>query len=73
MKQIDNVEQLGVLIRETRKRQGLTQEQLAAVCGVGLRFIRELEHGKKSCHISKAMLVVKMLGLHFTINGDESE
>lgn len=61
------VKKLGNLIKTTRKAQGLTQEQLAAICGVGLRFLRELESGKESCHISKAFDVISMLGLEIKI------
>ena len=69
MKAFINTKQLGQIIRATRKAQGLTQEQLAAMCGTGVRFIRELEHGKESCQIGKAMMVVKMLGLEILIDG----
>ncbi len=61
---------LSRIVRQTRKEQGLTQEQLAATTGVGVRFIRELEQGKESCHIGKALTVVSMLGIDVTI-GDE--
>ncbi|MGB2464579.1 MAG: type II toxin-antitoxin system Y4mF family antitoxin [Candidatus Puniceispirillaceae bacterium] len=61
--------ELGMLIRQTRKQQRLTQEQLAASTGVGVRFIRELEQGKASCHIGKALMVVTMLGLEIVIGG----
>jgi len=61
---------LGLLVKQARKEQALTQEQLAATAGVGVRFIRELEHGKASCHIGKALTVVAMLGLDIVINGE---
>ena len=54
---------LGSMIKERRRKQGLTQEQLAAFSGVGLRFLRELEYGKESAHIGKALQVIEMLGL----------
>lgn len=60
---------LGRIIRETRKQQGLTQAQLSGVSGVGVRFIRELEQGKESCYIGKAMIILSMLGLDVSING----
>ena len=66
----DKIEKLGRMVKAARKEQGLTQEQLAAVSGVGTRFIRELEQGKTSCHIGKALTVVAMLGLDITIGGD---
>ncbi|MBP5327888.1 MAG: helix-turn-helix domain-containing protein, partial [Bacteroidales bacterium] len=33
----------GNYVKDMRKQYGLTQEQLAAKSGVGLRFLRELE------------------------------
>ena len=63
------IEKLGEMIRQARKEQKLTQEQLAATTGVGIRFIRELEQGKESCHIGKALQVVAMLGIDIEANG----
>ena len=62
--QITDIKSLGVLIHDTRKAQELTQEQLSAVSGVGIRFIRELEQGKQSCQISKVLQVMRMLGIN---------
>ena len=68
---IDNkIEKLGQFVKQARKEQGLTQEQLAAITGVGVRFIRELEQGKESCHIGKALTVVSMLGIDIKIGGE---
>ena len=66
---MSKIEKLGEIIRQARKEQGLTQEQLAATTGVGVRFIRELEQGKESCHIGKALTVVAMLGIDIEVNG----
>ncbi len=38
MEKIKDTKSLGMLIRQERKQQGLTQEQLAGVIGVGVRF-----------------------------------
>lgn len=65
----DKIKKLGEIIKKARKEQGLTQEQLAATTGVGVRFIRELEQGKESCHIGKALAVVAMLGIDIQVNG----
>jgi y4mF family transcriptional regulator len=54
---------LGAIIREERKAQRLTQEQLAGLTGVGVRFVRELEAGKESCQMGRALQVVAALGL----------
>lgn len=65
----NNITQLGNIIKQARKEQGLTQQQLATITGVGIRFIRELEKGKESCHIGKAFSVIAMLGININING----
>jgi y4mF family transcriptional regulator len=69
MKNVTNTKQLGEIVRQARKDQGLTQIQLSASCGVGVRFIRELEQGKPSCHIAKVLHVISMLGLSVFIEG----
>lgn len=64
------IEKLGHIVKQVRKEQGLTQRQLSSVTGVGLRFISELERGKGSCYIGKALTVVSMLGIDIMI-GDK--
>ncbi len=54
---------LGAFIRDERKRQKITQIELAALSGVGDRFVRELEHGKDSCQVGLALRVLRTLGL----------
>ncbi len=60
---LKTAEDFGKLIRETRKANKVTQKELAAACGTGVRFIRELEKGKPSCELEKALLVASMLGI----------
>lgn len=60
-------EELGEKIRVSRKRQGLTQPDLALVAGTGLRFIVDLEAGKQTCQIGKALQVLSALGLSVSI------
>jgi HTH-type transcriptional regulator / antitoxin HipB len=59
--------QLGELIRETRNSMGLTQERLAMVAGTGLRFIIDLEKGKPTCQLGKALIVMNTLGIKMTL------
>lgn len=49
-------------IKESRKRHGLSQEDLAFKAGVGLRFLRELERGKTTVQLDKVNDVLKMFG-----------
>ena len=44
---------LSSYVKEMRKQFGLTQVDLAAKSGVGLRFVRELEQGKETLRLDK--------------------
>lgn len=49
-------------LKEKRKKVSLTQAQLAEKAGVGLRFIREMEQGKKTLRIDKVNQVLMLFG-----------
>ncbi|MFK3781589.1 helix-turn-helix domain-containing protein [Agrobacterium sp. NPDC089420] len=68
MFEIVSIAHLGRLLHQERKAQGLTQEQLAALTGVGVRFLRELEAGKESCEIGRAFRIASALGLHIFVD-----
>ena len=53
----------GALVRERREAMGLRQDQIALATGVGRRFIVELEAGKPTCQLGKALLVAEAVGL----------
>lgn len=53
----------GALIRARRKTLGLRLDDLAAATGVGRRFIHDLETGKPSCQIGRALVVAAAVGL----------
>lgn len=60
---IDNSEALGADIRHARKQQKFTQEELADLAGVGRRFISDIENGKDTAQLGKALLVLAALGI----------
>ena len=62
---IKTASEFGELIRSTRRKSKLTQAELAAACNVGERFVRELEKGKPTCQLGKALHVAQMLGIKF--------
>ncbi|MFI3244018.1 MAG: helix-turn-helix domain-containing protein [Akkermansia sp.] len=64
---IESFEELATCMRNARKEQGLTQAQLALACGVGVRFIIDLEKAKPTAQIGKVFYIVKMLGLSMHI------
>ena len=57
------VKDIGALVRQTRKAQGLRQDELAAAANVGVRFLIELESGKETAQIGKALSVLSALGI----------
>lgn len=61
------VEEIGIVVRQTRLAQGLRQDQLAAAAGVGLRFLIELERGKPTVRLVKVLAVLNALGCRLDI------
>ena len=59
----NTVEEIGKLLREERRRQHVTQSQLAGLAGTGVRFISDLENGKPTAELGKVLKVVRTLGL----------
>lgn len=45
--------ELSSTVKALRKQYHMTQEDLSLKSGVGLRFIRDLEQGKKSMRLDK--------------------
>ncbi len=54
---------IGNFIKRKRKEAGLTQEEFAIRSGLGLRFIRELEQGKKTVRMDKVNQALAMFGM----------
>ena len=59
--------EFGQIVRENRLAQGLRQAQLAAAAGVGLRFLIELERGKPTAQLGKALAIASALGCRIEI------
>ncbi len=68
MTKITTSKEFGDAIRAARANQKITQAQLAMTCDVGERFIVDLEKGKETCALNKALKVAKMLGLNISTN-----
>ena len=57
--------------KQVRKQGNLTQIELAKRSGVGLRFIRDVEQGKKTMRMDKVNQVLKLFGYHLEAIKDE--
>lgn len=51
---------LSQYVKSMRKRYNLTQEDLSMKSGVGLRFVRDLEQGKKTLRMDKVNQVLRL-------------
>lgn len=61
------MEKISEFVKENRKALGLTQEEFALKAGVGLRFLRELEQGKKTMRMDKVNQVLAVFGMQISL------
>lgn len=60
---VNSVEELGNRIRLKRKSLGMTLHRVSGLTGIGFRYLSELERGKETAEIGKALRVMRFLGL----------
>ena len=60
-------------IKQNRKELGLTQEEFAMRAGLGLRFVRELEQGKKTLRLDKVNQALAVFGAQVTVGRIERD
>jgi HTH-type transcriptional regulator / antitoxin HipB len=65
---IETAQDFGDLVRKARRAQGLTQRELALVANVGERFIVDLEAGKATCQLGKALMIAATLKLGLDVD-----
>lgn len=53
---------LSLFIKQQRKLFSYTQEEFAIRSGLGLRFVRELEQGKKTLRLDKVNQAINFFG-----------
>ena len=62
---------VGAWVHHARKRsgdgKGVTLVDAAALTGVGVRFLLELEHGKPTASLGKVLQVLRRMGLEVEI------
>ena len=61
------ISEIGRLVRTQRRINELRQEELAAIAGVGTRFVSELENGKFSLEMGKVIQVLETAGLELSV------
>ena len=54
-------------LKQLRKQSNLTQEELAAKAGVGLRLVREIEQGKATMRMDKVNQILALFGAELSV------
>lgn len=65
---INNCTQFGQFIKRRRKELGYTQNYVSEVTGLSASFISNLENGKPTTELGKAILLANMLGVDIDIS-----
>ena len=65
---ITDAASFGKAIRERRKKLGYTQAFLSEFSGFSVSFISDLENGKKTAELEKAIYLANLLGLDVELN-----
>jgi HTH-type transcriptional regulator / antitoxin HipB len=60
---IDNAKDFGRMVARARKALGITQRELALAINSGERFIVDLEAGKPTAQLGKALAAAKAAGV----------
>lgn len=65
---INNAADLGKALKKRRKELGYTQRYISEFTGFSISFNSDLENGKSTAEIGKAIYLTNMLGLDITVN-----
>lgn len=69
---LKGADQFGEAIRLFRKRRGLTQQQVANRAGCSLMFVSNLERGKATAELGKALAILDVLEVELTFSDRKS-
>jgi y4mF family transcriptional regulator len=64
---VRTAQQLGELVRQTRRDQALMQADLAGLGNTGNRFVVDLERGKPTLQLQKVLDMLDLLGLEVIV------
>ncbi len=70
---ITNAAEFGQMVARARKALGITQRELALAINAGERFIVDLEAGKPTAQLGKALAAARAAGVRLEeVSGDRS-
>ncbi len=64
---IYDAESFGLALRQRRKEMNYTQREISDLTGFSISFISDLENGKSTAEIGKAIYLANVLGLDIDI------
>ena len=67
-REIQDPMELSRILTNRRKALGLSQKDLASLCGTSRKWINDLETGKETIQLNMVLKVVSTLGLKFEIS-----
>ena len=70
---ISNAREFGEMIARARKALGITQRNLALAINSGERFIVDLEAGKPTAQLGKALAAAKAVGIRLDDVGNRRD
>lgn len=65
---ISDTKMFGEALKKRRKELGYTQRYISEFTGFSISFISDLENGKNTAELGKAIYLANMLGLDIVIN-----
>ena len=65
---INSSSDFGQTLKKRRKELGYTQRYISEFTGFSISFISDLENGKKTAELGKAIYLANMLGLDISVN-----
>ena len=70
---ISDARKFGEALKKRRKELGYTQRYISEFTGFSISFISDLENGKSTAELGKAIYLANMLGLDIVINARGSK
>ena len=68
---VRSAEDLGHLLRTSRKASNMTLEEAALICGVSKRNLSEIERGKATAEIGRVLKLLDQFGITLTAKQKE--
>ena len=65
---INSPAEFGAAVRNRRKQLHYTQAYVSEVTGLSVSFLSDLERGKETSALGKALLIANLLGLNCTLS-----